>query len=120
MRNVFTGFSCALCTLLAISTTVAQAQTTAITAARLRAITPDDVERVERLWDVELSPDGRFVSYTLTRSEASGTRPEGRALNQTQRTEVWLAPTETGKAKRIAGGSEDGTGFWRMVWSPDS
>lgn len=85
-----------------------------------RSVTPADFQKLERLWLPTLSPDGQWLAYAITRSEASGVSGNHDALRYSQRTEVWVAPTTSGAAKKIAGGGNDGVGFDRMIWSPDS
>jgi len=86
----------------------------------LRAVTPEDFQNLERLWETSLSPDGQWLAYTITRSEASGVSSDRDARLNLQRTEVWVVSTAGGSASKIAGGDSGVMGFWRMAWSPDS
>lgn len=57
-----------------------------------RAMTVDDVFRVERLADPDISPDGKLVVYVATRVDL--------AKNSTSST-LWLAPAEGGTPRQL-------------------
>lgn len=65
-----------------------------------------DIYRLRTVADVQLSPDGSRVAYTV----ANHDRP-GRPYSQ-----LWLADLDTGRSTRLGDESESGTG---PRWSPD-
>ncbi len=65
-------------------------------------LTPKDLSRLESVGDVQLSPDGTRVAYSVTHSERPG-RPYS---------DVWIRQLTTDKADRVENGSA-------IRWSPD-
>ena len=57
-----------------------------------RPITIDDLLRVERVSDPEISPDGRWVVYAVATPDVEA---------NTVRSQLWLAPTEGGPPRRV-------------------
>lgn len=72
-----------------------------------RPIRPDDYYMVKRLSSTELSPDGRYLLYTV--------QTVRRAQND-RLTEVWWADLETGKNMRL---STAGINTTSPHWTPD-
>jgi dipeptidyl aminopeptidase/acylaminoacyl peptidase len=66
----------------------------------------DDLYRLRSVGDVQVSPDGARIAYTVSNHE----RP-GRPYSQ-----IWIADSSTGHARRLGDESENGTG---PRWSPD-
>lgn len=98
----------ALCALLA----------SAGTSAEQRALTPDDILRLEELGDVTFSPDGTWLAYVVRRAKTV-TYHKWDFLWGNDRADIWLAPTRGGKPQNLTAGVSDGSGFWLPVWSPD-
>jgi len=69
-------------------------------------IRSDDVHRFDAVGDVELSPDGRTVAYTVQ----NRARP-GRASSQ-----IWVMDVASGQASRLVAA---GTSSSSPLWSPD-
>ena len=69
-------------------------------------ITTADVYTLRSLGDVQLSPDGRRVSYTVTRRDGAG-RPSS---------EAWIRDLATGQSTRLG---IDATRASAPRWSPD-
>jgi Tol biopolymer transport system component len=70
-------------------------------------ITADDLHRLRSVTAAELSPDGRWVAYTVQNRQRPG-RPY---------TQLWLADARTGETRRLGDAQETGAG---PVWSPNS
>lgn len=76
-------------------------------AANGGGLAPADYQRMRSVAQAEISPDGKFVAYTVLRYD----RP-GRPWPQ-----LWVLDVASGKSTRI-GGEQDVAGS--PVWSPDS
>jgi len=75
-------------------------------AAQKRAITFDDYIALKAVSDPQLSPDGRWVAYTVTDYSLKDNRGTAR---------VWLAEVATGQTRRLT----EGPGSDRQPrWSP--
>ena len=71
-----------------------------------RAITFDDLIGMHRVSDPKISPDGKWVSYTVATPD--------KAANRSNRN-VWLAATAGGDTRQLTRSGRDGT----ARWSPD-
>ena len=76
-------------------------------AAAPRPWTSDDILALKTVSDPRLSPDGRWVAYVVSELNHDGSEYQ---------TDVWLAPTAGGEARRLTG-SPAADEFPR--WSPD-
>src|SRR5438046_10225493 len=76
-------------------------------SAQKRAITFDDFIALKSVSDPQLSPDGKWVAYTVTEYSLKDNRGTAR---------VWLAEVATGQTRRLT----EGPGSDRQPrWSPD-
>src|SRR3989442_14626535 len=76
-------------------------------AAQKRAITFDDFIALKTVSDPRLSPDGKWVAYTVTTSSLQDNRGVAR---------IWLAEVATGQSRQVT----QGPGSDRSPrWSPD-
>ncbi|HEU5262957.1 MAG TPA: S9 family peptidase [Gemmatimonadales bacterium] len=76
-------------------------------AAQRRAITFDDYIALRSVGDPQLSPDGKWVAYTVTESSLKDNRGT---------TRIWLAEVASGEPRRLT----QGPGSDRQPrWSPD-
>ncbi len=76
-------------------------------SAQKRAITFDDFIALKSVSDPQLSPDGKWVAYTVTEYSLKDNRGTAR---------VWLADVATGQTRRLT----EGPGSDRQPrWSPD-
>ena len=76
-------------------------------SAQKRALTFDDFIAMKAVGDPQLSPDGKWVAYTLTEYSLKDNRGTGR---------IWLAELGTGQTRRLT----EGPGSDRQPrWSPD-
>src|SRR5256885_16766396 len=76
-------------------------------AAQKRAITFDDYIALKAVSDPQLSPDGKWVAYTVTDYSLKENRGTAR---------VWLVEVATGQSRRLS----EGPGSDRQPrWSPD-
>src|SRR5437588_506220 len=76
-------------------------------AAQKRALTFDDFIAMKAVGDPQLSPNGKWVAYTLTEYSLKDNRGTGR---------IWLAELGTGQTRRLT----EGPGSDRQPrWSPD-
>jgi dipeptidyl aminopeptidase/acylaminoacyl peptidase len=71
-----------------------------------RPMTFDDVMALKNVGGVSISPDGTMVAYTLSYAEMK---------ENESRSEVWMIPTQGGRARRFTGGKNDRA----PQWSPD-
>ncbi len=85
---------------LTLATSVAGAQ-------QPRVIEPDDYYRVQRVGDSKLSPDGRYLLYTV--------QTVRRELND-RITVIWYTDLQTGKTQRLSTAGVNSTG---PNWTPD-
>src|SRR5947208_7952759 len=75
--------------------------------AQKRALTFDDFIALKAVGDPQLSPNGKWVAYTLTEYSLKDNRGTGR---------IWLAELATGQTRRLT----EGPGSDRQPrWSPD-
>ncbi|MDP9147281.1 MAG: S9 family peptidase, partial [Acidobacteriota bacterium] len=72
-----------------------------------RAITFDDLRSIHRVADPQISPDGKWVAYSLATPDMEANR---NASN------VWIAPTSGGAATQLTQSGHDSA----PAWSPDS
>lgn len=70
------------------------------------AITFDDMMRMHRIGEAQVSPDGKWVAYTLATPDFDANR---NASN------VWMVPTAGGEALQLTQSGHDSS----PVWSPD-
>src|SRR5205809_8146142 len=76
-------------------------------SAQKRAITFDDYIALKSVSDPQLSPDGKWVAYTVTDYSLKENRGTAR---------VWLVEVATGQSRRLS----EGPGSDRQPrWSPD-
>lgn len=93
-----------------------------VNASELRPAKFDDFFRFENVDNVSLSPDGKMISYTLTRPLHVGCEPASPYLYSVGdfgRKDVWVVPVSGGPAVNITNGAADGAWFWDPIWSPD-
>src|ERR1700716_3698474 len=69
-------------------------------------ITFDDMIKLHRIAEPQISPDGKWVAYTVTTPDMEANR---NASN------IWLAPTTGGEAIQLTQSGKDSS----PVWSPD-
>lgn len=79
----------------------------ATSSVLLPAWTPDDMLKVNGVGNVQVSPDGRRVVFTVTRHELENTNPI---------THVWLAEADGSHSVQLTQGDRSCTG---PRWSPD-
>jgi dipeptidyl aminopeptidase/acylaminoacyl peptidase len=76
----------------------------------------------------DISPDGRWVAFTITRSfQEDDIYPLGDLRKLPGgipvtflRQDIWIANTKSGKLTRITNGKPDKRSFWHPVWAPNS
>jgi dipeptidyl aminopeptidase/acylaminoacyl peptidase len=71
-----------------------------------RAITFDDLISMHRVGDPQLSPDGKWIAYTV----ATPDKEENRNVS-----DIWIVATSGGEPRQITRGGSDS----RARWSPD-
>jgi dipeptidyl aminopeptidase/acylaminoacyl peptidase len=67
----------------------------------------DDMEKMHRVGEAQISPDGKWVAYTLTTPDMDANRNAGN---------IWMVPTGGGDAIQLTQSGHDSS----PVWSPDS
>lgn len=75
--------------------------------AGYKAFTPEDLYRLKRLGDVQLSPDGEWIAYVVTVTEFD---------EDSRNSDIWIVSSEGGEPHRMTT-SEKGDNHPR--WSPD-
>src|SRR2546430_8738667 len=68
-------------------------------SAQKRAITIDDYLALKAVGDPQLSPDGRWVAYTMTEYSLKDNRGT---------TRIWLADVATGQTREVTAGAGSG------------
>jgi dipeptidyl aminopeptidase/acylaminoacyl peptidase len=81
----------------------------ALGATHKRAMTLDDVHKLREVSAPALSPDGRWLLYTVTRSDLAW---------DASVSEVWRVPTDGGAERRLTPG-EGKASSWAAQYSPD-
>src|SRR2546427_9069551 len=76
-------------------------------AAQKRAITFEDYVALKSVSDPQLSPDGKWVAYTVSTPSLQDNRNVAR---------VWVAEAATGKSRQLTGGPGSDR---QPRWSPD-
>src|SRR5437899_3221202 len=69
----------------------------------------EDMQKLSRLGSARISPDGRWVAYTVTRSDV----PKNRSV-----TNLWIVPAAGGDARQLTFADRGSNNSPR--WSPDS
>ncbi|MDZ7780441.1 MAG: hypothetical protein U5R14_11000 [Gemmatimonadota bacterium] len=87
-------------------------------ADTLRTLQPEDLFRLHRIGEVRFSPDGGVLAYERVRPGEEGPTKMLPDFPQA-RSEIWLARTDGGEPRPVAGGEGDGTGWFHPRWSPD-
>ena len=77
-----------------------------LTCAYAEVLTSSDLPRLRNVGGVALSPDGRFIAYTVALRDQPG-RPSG---------QLWVMDVSSGKTVRLGGDKPAGG----PVWSADS
>jgi len=90
-----------ICTLAAVL-----AGTPALAAHPLQI---EDIQKMARLGSTRISPDGKWVAYTVTLADV----PKNRNV-----TNVWMVPSSGGEPQQLTSG--DGHSSYGPRWSPDS
>jgi dipeptidyl aminopeptidase/acylaminoacyl peptidase len=86
---------------------VVAAQTTPATPEAPRHLEVDDILRLREPSDPQLSPDGRWLAYVVTRQDIE---------KDTSPTRIWMVPTEGGEPVPLTAESESSS---HPRWSPD-
>ena len=79
----------------------------AVCSVLLRAWTPDDMLKVKSVGDVQVSPDARYVAFTVTRHEVETVQPI---------THVWLSRADGSHSFQLTQGDRSCAS---PRWSPD-
>ena len=77
-------------------------------AAEKRPFTFEEMIKIQRISDPQLSPDGRWLAFTVTIADL-----EKNTLNS----DIWLVPASGGEPRQLTRGSKNNQ---RPRWSPDS
>ncbi|MGH7649316.1 MAG: prolyl oligopeptidase family serine peptidase, partial [Gemmatimonadaceae bacterium] len=83
-----------------------------------RALTVDDVLRLEELGSVVPSPDGKYVAIAVRR--ALGRVARVRMPTPDERSDIWVVRLKDGRRTQVTHGGADGSAWWDPTWSPDS
>jgi dipeptidyl aminopeptidase/acylaminoacyl peptidase len=76
-------------------------------AAGKKPLTFDDLMKVQRVADPQISPDGKYVAYTVTIVDKE---------KNTKNSDIWIAPLAGGPARQLTRSSKSDE---RARWSPD-
>ena len=77
-------------------------------AVEKRPFTFEEMIKIQRVSDPQLSPDGRWVAFTVTMADLE--------MN-TLKSDLWLVPASGGEPRQLTRGSKNNE---RPRWSPDS
>ena len=77
-------------------------------AADKRPLTFDDLMKVQRVADPQLSPDGKWIAYTVTAVDKDG---------NSKNADIWIIPVTGGEARQLTRSPKTDD---RPRWSPDS
>ena len=83
-------------------------QSSMMHAADKKPLTFDDLMRVQRVADPQISPDGKWIAYTVTAVD--------KEKNNTD-SDIWLLPLAGGEPRQLTHSPKSDT---RPRWSPDS
>lgn len=84
-----------------------------------RALTVDDVLRLEELGAVVPSPDGKYVAIEVGRPISDVARVHMTTENSWPRADIWIVRLSDGRRQQLTHGSASGSGWFDPVWSPD-
>src|SRR5689334_19824386 len=76
--------------------------------AQKRPFTASTMMELKRLGDPQISPDGKWVTFTVQSVDVAANRKPQ---------QIWIVPTEGGSPRQI---TNDGDANQRARWSPDS
>jgi dipeptidyl aminopeptidase/acylaminoacyl peptidase len=82
-------------------------QISIMNAADKKPLTFDDLMRVQRIADPQISPDGKWIAYTVTAVDKE---------KNSKDSDIWILPTAGGEARQLTHSSKSDT---RPRWSPD-
>lgn len=102
--RLFTTLILSLTACLCVLSTGAQAQPN----PESRVMTIDDLMAMERVRDPQISPDGRWVAYTVNQKDLEEDK---------SRTRIWMMPSEGGEAIPMTAADSSAS---RPRWSPDN
>jgi dipeptidyl aminopeptidase/acylaminoacyl peptidase len=88
-------------------------------AQQERALTVNDLFRLEELGSVATSPDGNWLAYVVRRPKAQASHFKRDYLVGNDRGDVFVVSTNGASPSRVTDGATDGSGFWAPAWSPD-
>jgi dipeptidyl aminopeptidase/acylaminoacyl peptidase len=77
-------------------------------AAEKRSLTFDDLMNMQRVADPQISPDGKWVAYTVTAVDKE---------NNSRNSDIWLLPVSGGEARQLTRSPKSDT---RARWNPNS
>ena len=90
-----------------------------VMAQERRALTPDDIFKIERTLDVSISPDGQTVAVVRSRPLISAPELAREWLGGRNRGDIWLTSATGDAPINLTNGDVDGSGYWAPTWSPD-
>ena len=93
------------CSLFIVILLVTQSAATAQEASK-HAITFNDIIQMHRLGEAQVSPDGKWVAYTVTTPDMDANRGVSN---------IWMVPTASGASLQLTQSGHDSS----PVWSPD-
>ena len=78
-----------------------------MSAAEKHALTFDDLMKVQRVGDPQVSPDGKWVAYSVTAVDKE---------KNSKNTDIWVIPTAGGEARQLTRSEKSDD---RPRWAPD-
>lgn len=84
-----------------------------------RALTVDDVLRLEEFDAVVPSPDGRYLAVEVARPKTEPVRIHTDVLDSRTRRDIWIVRLRDGEKYQLTHGGPTSSGWFDPVWSPD-
>src|ERR1043165_10092205 len=100
MKRLFASL-CALAAALCAASPSAQGQPARFTV--------QEMLKIQRVADPQLSPDGRWVAYQITVPDVGANR---------NRTQIYVIPVAGGEARQVANGASSSPPRWRPAGRP--
>ena len=79
----------------------------------------DHLFTTEQFSDAAVSPDGEWLAIVIRRAATENEVYRWRFLRGDNHSDIWLLAADGGIPRNLTNGSEDASGYWNPVWSPN-